>query len=96
MKLSEMHNGLLVAVREDIDLFSEGIIIRKGETGTVHSVSRDSKDRIVAFVVLHKHFPQLDEWSNELSVYREFDGSGTDCTPEKFDDAYSLPVVQRD
>jgi hypothetical protein len=55
-----------VALSEDIEN-GRTIYCEKGETGTVTEIS----DEFV-FVKMDRHFPEIDEWDNQLQIWLEF------------------------
>lgn len=74
--------GCRVRLVSNLEPFLFGEIL-SGETGTITDVSDKWGDTPVsALVRLDRHFPQLDEWNNEIQVGMS-DESGT--KPEQFE-----------
>jgi hypothetical protein len=81
MKLSDLKVGMEVILLEDMTPYPTGVF-PKGSTGAVTAVMPDaSEDEPIAYVWLHRHFEELDEWDNELWIYRDGDAAVADLEP---------------
>ena len=60
--------GTRVRIKEDVELYPHGIF-KAGLTGTVQKIFLDYVDEgPVASIQLDQHFPELDEWDNEIHL----------------------------
>jgi hypothetical protein len=81
MKLSDLKAGMEVALSEDMAPYPVGVF-PKGSLGTVTAVMPDAReDEPIAYVRLHQHFAALDEWENELWIWRDGDAAIADLEP---------------
>lgn len=58
--------GTRVVLTRDVDIYPT-IYVHAGETGTVAS-----HDHERTMILLDKHHAELDEWNNELEIWREW------------------------
>jgi hypothetical protein len=75
VKLENMTHGRRVRIARDIDVFNLGSF-KAGETGTVNRIGEDT-DEFPCTVKLDTHHRWLNEWDNELQVWRFDDGEVT-------------------
>jgi hypothetical protein len=81
MTEAEMTIRTRVRLTKDVELFAEGLMLRPGLAGTVVLAANRG---LCAMVKLDDHFPELDNWDNELQV----GPLGTDeyaCDPSYFE-----------
>lgn len=64
MKLYDLKVGDRVRLTDFVDNFPF-VLATPGETGVVATIQED-----YAFVKMDRHFKELDDWDNELQVWR--------------------------
>lgn len=74
--------GQRVRLVRDVEIFPLNIY-RTGATGTVVATSINSV--VIAEVRLDEHYPELDEWDNELQVCDPTRDDAGDCTPDAWE-----------
>lgn len=83
MRREDMREGQRVRIAREIEIYPIGIF-PAGLTGRIGIVEPDSLD-VVTHVRLDKHVEALDDWSNELQVWRiEREDEGA-CTADNFE-----------